>query len=93
MGKDLKNTFIEAGFTNVRATASFDVFSTPEDVAFLHAFVGDWFFSPRVIAAATVFGLVTQQQFDEWRVQHDEWKSHPGAVGGFAFGEAIATKP
>ena len=82
MGKDLKNTFIEAGFTNVRATASFDVFSTPEDVAFLHAFVGDWFFSPRVIAAATAFGLVTQQQFDEWCVQHDEWKSHPGAVGG-----------
>ncbi len=56
MGRDLKNTFIEAGFTNVRATASFDVFSTPEDVAFLHAFVGDWFFSPRVIAAATAFG-------------------------------------
>ena len=93
MGKDLKNTFIEAGFTNVRATASFDVFSTPEDVAFLHAFVGDWFFSPRVIAAATAFGLVTQQQFDEWRLHLDQWKSHPGAVGGFAFGECIATKP
>ena len=93
MGKDLKNTFIEAGFTNVRATASFDVFSTPEDVAFLHGFVGDWFFSPRVIAAATAFGLVTQQQFDEWRMHLDQWKSHPGAVGGFAFGEGIATKP
>ena len=50
MGKELKNIFLEAGFSNVQARASFDAFSTTEEVAFLHAFTGDWFFSPEVIA-------------------------------------------
>ena len=93
MGKELKNAFIEAGFTNVRASASFDIFSTPEDVAFFHGFTGDWFHSPAVIAAAIKYGLATQEQFDGWRVALDQWKYHPGAVGGIAFGEAIASKP
>ena len=34
MGRELKARFIEAGFTDIRASASFDEFSTPEDVAF-----------------------------------------------------------
>ena len=93
MGKELKNAFIEAGFTNVWASASFDIFSTAEDVAFFHGFTGDWFHSPTVIAAAIKYGLATQEQFDGWRVALDQWKSHPGAVGGIAFGEAIASKP
>ena len=93
MGKELKNTFLEAGFSDVRSSASFDFFSTPEDVAFLHAFIIDWFYLPHVIAAATKYGLATQQQFDEWRQALDQWKSHPGACGAFAFGEVIACKP
>ena len=93
IGWELKNQFIEAGFTGAQASASFDVFSSPEDVAFLHGFVKDWFFSPRVIGAATAYGLATQEQFDEWDVVLEQWKAHPGAVGALAFGEAIATKP
>ena len=71
----------------------YDFFSSTEDVAFLHAFIMDWFYSPQVIAAATKFGLATQEQFDEWREGLDEWRNHPGAVGALGFGEAIATKP
>ena len=93
IGWELKNQFIEAGFTGAQAGASFDVFSSPEDIAFLHGFVKDWFFSPRVIGAATAYGLATQEQFDEWDVVLEQWKAHPGAVGALAFGEAIATKP
>ena len=93
MGKELKHKLIEAGFSDIRATASFDIFSAPEDVAFLHAFIGDWFYSPDVIAAATKYGIATQEQFDQWRVEHDAWKDHVGAVGALAFGEAIAVKP
>ena len=93
MGKELKNALLEAGFTDVRATASFDFFGSTEDVAFFHGFVMDWFYSPEVIGAATKFGLATQEQFDEWREGLDEWKTHPGAIGAIAFGEAIATKP
>ena len=85
--------FLEAGFSDVRASASFDFFSSPEDVAFPHAFISDWFYSPDVIAAATKYGLATQQQFDEWRQALDQWKIHPEACGAFAFGEVIARKP
>ena len=93
MGKELKNIFLEAGFSNVQARASFDAFSTTEEVDFLHAFTGDWFFSPEVIAAATTYGLATHQQFDEWRQSLDQWQIHPGAFGAFAFGEVIGRKP
>ena len=92
MGRELKNAFLDAGFPDIRATASFDFFSSAPDVAFLHAFIMDWFYKPEIIGAATTFGLATQEQIAEWRQGLDEWKSHPGAVGGLAFGEAIARK-
>ena len=93
MGKQLKARLIEAGFAAIRATASFDMFSTPQGIAFLDSVVTEWFFSPRVIAAATTYGLATHEQFDEWRLAQNEWRDHPGAVGAVAFGEAIASKP
>ncbi len=93
MGREIKNALLEAGFTEVRASASFDVFDTPVDIAFLRAFVGDWFFMPSVIAAAIQYGLATQEQFDQWLIDMDNFKDAPGAVGCLAFGEAIAHKP
>ena len=93
MGKELKTLFLDAGFTNIKTTASFDSFGTTEDVAFLHGFICEWFYSPRVIAAATGYGLATEQQFAEWRALIDAWKEDPGAFGALAFGECIATKP
>ena len=93
MGVQLKGTFLEAGFTITRASASFDHFGSAEDVAFLRAFIDDWFYSPRVIEAAVQFGLASREQFDLWRERLDAWRDHPGAVGAFAFGEVIAAKP
>ena len=93
MGKELKGHLFEAGFADVRASGSFDYFGSAADVAFMHAFISDWFFMPRLIEAATQFGLATHEQFDQWRREVDEWKDAPGAVGGLAFGEAIAIKP
>ena len=61
MGRELKNALLEAGFGDVQADASFEVFSAPADVAFLRAFIGDWFFMPRVVAAAIQLGLATQE--------------------------------
>ena len=92
MGRELKARFTEAGFSNILATASFDFFSTTEDVSFLRVFINDWFYSPDVIAAATKYGLATHQQFDDWQCGLDEWQASLGAVGAFAFGEAIGYK-
>ncbi len=93
MGKDLKGILLDAGFTNVEATASFDTFSTPESVALFHTFINEWFLSPHVIAAATAFGAATQEQFDVWRREMDEWRNHPASFAALAFGECIASKP
>ena len=93
MGKELKAHLLRAGFADIRTSASFDFFSSAADVAFLHAFICDWFFMPRVVEAATQFGLATHEQFERWRVEMDEWKDEPGAVGGLAFGEVIGVKP
>ena len=93
MGKELKRSLLEAGFTGIQATASFDFFSTVEDVAFLRAFIEDWFFSTEVITAATTYGLATHQQFDEWHSEVEDWSRQDGAIGGLAFGETVAFKP
>lgn len=93
MGKELKAYLVDAGFTNVAITASIEVYSTPEDIAFFHKLVADWFFSPKLIAAATMFGLATHEQFEKWREDHDAWRDAPEAVGATAFGEAIGFKP
>ena len=93
MGKELKNAFLEAGFTDIQATLSFDSFGSAEDIAFLHNFIGSWFFMPEVVAAAIQYGLATQQIFDQVRVALDEWSEEAGAVGGLAFGECLASKP
>ncbi len=93
MGKELKSHLLDVGFVDIRASGSFDYFSSPADIAFLHAFIIDWFFMPRVVEAATQLGLATREQFDRWRLEMDQWKDEPGAVGGLAFGEAIGRKP
>ncbi len=93
MGKELKNALLQAGFADINASGSFDYFDTAEEISFLHAFISDWFFMPGVVAAATQYGLATHAQFDQWRVEIDQWKDENGAVGALAFGEAISRKP
>jgi ubiquinone/menaquinone biosynthesis C-methylase UbiE len=93
MGKELKASFVEAGLSDVRASASFDVFHSPQDIAFLYNVAVGWFFSPDVVEAATKYGLATREQFDEWRRHIDEWKGDPGAFGCIAFGQCLGTNP
>ena len=93
MGRELKASFVEAGLGDVRASASFDMFSSAQDIAFLHNVAIGWFFSPDVVGAATKYGLATQEEFDEWRRSLDAWKDDPGAFGCIAFGECLAANP
>ena len=77
MGKELKNTFQQAGFSDVRVGGSFTFFGTDADVAFLHKFIMDWFYSPDVIEAATKYGIATHEQFDTWKQGLDDWREAP----------------
>ncbi len=93
MGKELKNRIVEAGFTNVRVSASFDIYDTPADVAFIHAFANQWFLSPEIMEAAIKYGAATQELCDAIRDAYERWKDHPGAFCGLAFGEVVAGRP
>ena len=93
MGKELKGHFARAGFTNIRISASFDTFSTPEDVAFIHAVANDWFLAPEVKEAAIKYGASTQELCDAIDIAYDKWIDDPGALCALGYGEAIASKP
>ena len=93
MGKELKRSFLEAGFSDIHATASFESYGTAEDIAFFHGFAGGWFVSSDTVEAATKHGLASHEQFDGWRRLLDQWKDTPGAFAVLAWGEAIGRKP
>ena len=93
MGKDLKNHVREAGFENIRATASFDIYSTPDDVNFIYGVAKLWFLSPEITEAAIKYGASTQELCDQIADAYERWKDHPGAVCGVAFGEILANRP
>ena len=93
MGRELKAAFVEAGFVDVRASASFETYDTADDLAFLHGLIVGWFFSPLTMAAAIKNGLASEEQFERWRRSLDEWMDEPGAFAAFAWGAAIGRKP
>ena len=93
IGKELKSHIVEAGFTNVRITGSFDIYSAPDDIAFIFAFANKWFLSPEITEAAIKYGASTRELCDAISAAYDRWKDHPGALCGLAFGEAVAGKP
>ena len=92
MGKDLKNQFLQAGFADVKASGSFNYYTTPRDIEFSYNLVMDWFLSPEVMETAINYGASTREMCDEIRLAHDLWKAHPGATVGVAYGEAIGSK-
>ena len=93
MARELKGRMLEAGFTNVQATASFDIFSTPADILFIYNLAQKWFLSPEIVEAAIKYGASTRELCDAIGVAYDEWKVHPGAICAIAYGEAVAGNP
>ena len=93
MGKELKGAILEAGFTDIEASASFESYSTIDDIHFFHGFAVGWFFSPDVVEVVTKHGLASPEQIDAWRRTLDEWRDNPGAFAAVGWGEVLARKP
>ncbi len=93
MGKDLKRRLVEAGFSNVQATASFDTFNAPRDIEFIFGIASGWFLSPEITEAALKYGAADARLLDNIRDAYEKWREHPGAFLGVAYGEAVANKP
>ena len=92
IGKEMKGVMLEAGFTDIRASASFDSYGTPADLDFFYAFVIDWFFSEQLIERVTGLGIASREKFDFWRSELDTWHASPSAFGTLAFGECLGRK-
>ena len=95
MGKELKTHILDAGFTNIRVSASFDTHSAPAEVALIHSLARRWFSSPEMLEAASVYNTPDAEQslFARFSAAIDEWKDLPEAAVAYAYGEAIANKP
>ena len=93
IGLNLKNRLLTAGFANVRASMSFSTFSEPGEIAAFHELVTQGFLSPAITEAAIKYRAWTEGMTQEVREAWDEWKSDPGAIAAFAYGEALANNP
>ncbi len=95
MGKELKTHILEAGFTNIRVSASFETHSSPSDVALIHSLARRWFSSPEMLETASIYALpeMAENMWERLSTAIDEWKDLPDAAVAYAYGEAIANKP
>ena len=93
MGKYMKGHIINAGFANIRMTASFNVYSAPDDMVFIRNLISKWYLSPEITEAAIKYGLATEDLFERMRIAFERWKDHPDAWVAVAYGEAVANKP
>lgn len=92
MGTKIKGILRDAGFADVEANGSFELFHTDADREFFHGFLRQWFFGPEIVEAATKHGVVEPEQFEAWRRGMEAWKDHPGGVAAFAWGGAIGRR-
>ena len=93
MGKDMKRHILEAGFTDIRMSASFSVYSYPAEIAYVSRLINHWLLSPEVAEAAIKYGASSESLIKDLQVAYGKWQEHPGSLFGFAYGEAIASKP
>ena len=93
MGKDLKTQLRQAGFSVAQISASFDFYSTPEEIDFIYVIALQWFLSPEMRETALGYGAATAELAEAIGTAYGRWKDDPGAVCALAFGEAVAYKP
>ena len=93
MGRELKGHVRSVGFTNVRVSASFDIYHSPADIDFIHGVAQRWFLAPEITEAAIKYGAATRELCDAISAAYGRWKGDPAAVCCVAYGEAIAGRP
>ena len=93
MGMRLKHHLHEAGFADIRMTASFETYATPEEIEILYGIATNWFMSLSVTESAKMYGAATDEIFEEIGKAAEAFLQHPGAFAGIAFGQALAISP
>ena len=88
MGRRLKSTLLGAGFRDVEAGYGADCYQNAWDRNLLQDFMLAW-------GLQEEFRRLTghrPEQFECWKQQVLRWDEHPGAIGVFNFGHAIARR-
>lgn len=93
MGKSLKTHLDQAGFLDIKVSASFEIFSEPDEVDAFYHLVKDWFLSWDIIKSAKMYGAATDSLFKSVELAIENWRQHHGAVAAIAAGEAVAVCP
>ncbi|MCY3801836.1 MAG: methyltransferase domain-containing protein [Chloroflexi bacterium] len=93
MGKEMKGYLVQAGFENIRVTASFNTYNSLEEIAVVYDLIDRFLLSDEIVEAAIKYGASSEELCNDIRASYDKWKNHPGAFCGHAYGEAIASKP
>ena len=93
IGKDLKNRLLEAGFGDIRTSASFNFYDTAEEIEIFYDMVTQWFLSVDIAEAAKKYGAATDRLLADMGMAVERWKGRREASAALAFGEAVATRP
>ena len=93
MGKALKIHLDEAGFEDIRISASYNFYDTSEEIEAFYDMVTRWFLSLDISEAAKKYGAATDRLFANIGKASDQWRGMREASAALAFGEAVATRP
>jgi ubiquinone/menaquinone biosynthesis C-methylase UbiE len=92
IGAHLKTLLRDAGVASVKWSASYDVWSTPEEVhSFMDVHLAEMA-GPRIVEQATTLGWVGPEHFKVAQTAIHKWGQDPDAIFAVAMGEAVGWK-
>ena len=93
MACEFKAHLLQAGFEDIRLSATVETYSTAEEKDHFYRVAKWWFLNGPPAEAAKQYGAATTDLLEEMRTCLERWRLQPAAVAGVAFGQAIASKP
>ncbi len=92
-GRHIGALLDQQGFVDIRLTASYTSFGTPEAVAALSQFVREALLSSASVETVLAQGKATQEEIGQVKADVSAWAQMPGAFEMRAWIEAVARKP
>lgn len=92
IGRRLRRMLIDAGFTHVIGSATFDFFGSPEDTRFWGERVASGVTQPPISDHLMESGLTSRAELDEIAAFWRDWGERPDAFFARPWGEAIGWK-
>jgi ubiquinone/menaquinone biosynthesis C-methylase UbiE len=92
LGRGLRGLLHDAGFSVLRASASYDVYGTAEEIAFLARLAASRCAEPAFAQRVVDKGIATRDELAELQDSLALWAEDPAAFAALAHGEAVASK-